>query len=236
MGGVEGQAGKGEAAHQVTKNGGNLVPPQVVHHRELAAHDDGRREQEHVHDGVLETHEEEQHDGHPHSQYLATDAGGNHGANHAHGDHPVAQHAANENGGPAGSTELRVAKRARFTNTGDLRANGTGIGIETVGEDKRHHEGDGQCAAQVAKEYPTPVAQYGCRGHSGAFIKQCKGREHEHAGQQVEAHQVKHAKADREQDGADQEHAGLDRYGNGKRGSQRQNGARHKGPNQCVPR
>src|SRR5690606_3520123 len=76
VGGVQGQTGEGQTADQVTQGCGNLVPDHVIHHREVAAHDHAEGEQEHVHYRVLEAHEEEQHDRHPHGDGLAADGGG----------------------------------------------------------------------------------------------------------------------------------------------------------------
>ena len=46
---------------------------------------------------------------------------------------------------------------------------------------------------------------------AGALVDQRERREHEHAGEQVEAEQVEHAEADREQDRADERLAGAAR-------------------------
>src|SRR5262245_25259630 len=90
MGRVQRQPREGEAADEVTHHGRDLVPEDVVEPGELAAEHEPGREQEHVHDGMLEGHEEEQHDRHPHRDHLAADMGGDHGADDARRDHPVA--------------------------------------------------------------------------------------------------------------------------------------------------
>src|SRR5947207_2272352 len=50
VGRVQGQAGEGQAAHQVAKHGRDLVPDDVVHDREGAAQHQAGWEQEHVDD------------------------------------------------------------------------------------------------------------------------------------------------------------------------------------------
>src|SRR5690606_13613338 len=47
--GVQRQAGEGQAAHQIAQRGGDFVPQQVIHHREITADHQPRREQKHVH-------------------------------------------------------------------------------------------------------------------------------------------------------------------------------------------
>src|SRR5690606_36300154 len=140
----------GQTADQVTQGCGNLVPDHVIHHREVAAHDHAEGEQEHVHYRVLEAHEEEQHDRHPHGDGLAADGGGDHGADHAQRHHPVAQHAAQEDGGPAGSTILGITQGAVLTDMGDALAHLTGLDGEAVGEDEGHHYRHGQRTGKVA--------------------------------------------------------------------------------------
>src|SRR6476646_4965878 len=61
---VERQADECDAADEIADNSRNLVPEHVVHQREFAAQHQARREQVHVHDGMLEAHVEEQHDRH----------------------------------------------------------------------------------------------------------------------------------------------------------------------------
>src|SRR5690554_1924489 len=59
MGGIEGQAGEGQPTYQIAQHGGNFIPDKVIHDAEFAAHHQGKREQEHVHNGMLEAHQVE---------------------------------------------------------------------------------------------------------------------------------------------------------------------------------
>jgi hypothetical protein len=67
-----------------------------------------------------------------------------------------------------------------------------------------------------------------------ALVQPGQRRQHEHAGQQVKAQQVEHAKAHREQHGAHQCRARHDGGRDGKHRRQRQDGARHVGADQGV--
>src|SRR5256885_3063399 len=96
MRGVEREAGERQAADEVAHHRRDLVPQEVIHHRELRAQKQARREQEHVDDRVLEHHVEEHHDRHPHREHLAAHVGGDHRADDTRRHHPVAQHAAHE--------------------------------------------------------------------------------------------------------------------------------------------
>lgn len=84
MGGVQRQTSKGHSAHQVTQNSRNFVPDKVIHNREITPHDHRRWEQEHIYNRVLESHREEQHDRHPHSDDFTADRSGNHRTDHTH--------------------------------------------------------------------------------------------------------------------------------------------------------
>src|SRR5689334_9889751 len=59
MGRVQRQAGEGEAADEVAEHGRDFVPEDVIEPGELAAEQQARGKQEHVHDRVLEGHREE---------------------------------------------------------------------------------------------------------------------------------------------------------------------------------
>src|SRR5690606_34115730 len=123
---------------------GNFIPDKVVHDAELAAHHQGKREQEHVHDVMLEAHVEEQHDRHPHGQNLALDRGGDHRAHHAHGYHPVAQYTAQEDGEPASHTMFGITQGTGLADRSNFVPDHSGFGVETVGENKGHDGGNRQ--------------------------------------------------------------------------------------------
>ena len=52
---------------------------------------------------------------------------------------------------------------------------------------------------EVADEHQAPVAQHAAERHARALVDQRERAQHEHAGQQIEAEQIEHAEADREQ-------------------------------------
>ena len=66
------------------------------------------------------------------------------------------------------------------------------------------------------------------------LVDQRQRREHEDASQQVEAEQIEHAEADREQQCAQDRLAGVDVDGDGEPGGQRQDGAGHIGADHRV--
>src|SRR5690606_29159229 len=57
----------------------------------------------------------------------------------------------------------------------------------------------GQRPGKVAEKHPAPMTQDTRCGDTGTTIQQRQRRQHEHPGQQVEAHQVEHDEADREE-------------------------------------
>lgn len=113
VGRVEREAGERQAADDVAQDGRDLVPDQIIHHREVAAHDQRGWEQKHVTPSVRK-YGEEHHDRHPHRNDLAADGGGNHGADHAGRNHPVTQHASDEQREHAGRAIFLVAERTRL--------------------------------------------------------------------------------------------------------------------------
>ena len=82
---------------------------------------------------------------------------------------------------------------------------------EAEGGDDRRHHGDGEGAGEVADEHEAPVAQHAVERHARPLVDQGERTQDENAGQQVEAEQVEHAEADREQDRADERLAGRAR-------------------------
>ena len=150
VGRVQRQPGEGETADEVADHGRNLVPENIVPPGELAAEQQARREQEHVHDRMLEGHEEEQHDRHPHRDHLAADVGGDHRADHAGRDHPVAEHAADEQRQHAGRAVIGIADGAALADGADHLADLVGRRRETEGEDDRHHHRDREGAGKIA--------------------------------------------------------------------------------------
>jgi hypothetical protein len=129
-----------------------------------------------------------------------------------------------------------IANRARLADARDLLADRTRIGGEAVGEDERHQERDQQTAGEVADEHQAPVAQHAADGDAGALVDQREWAEHEHARQQVEAHQVEHAEADREQHRAEQRRAAVDRHRDREHGGESEQRAGHERADQRVPR
>ena len=170
MGVVERQANQHESSNQVTQSGGQFVPDDVLHEGEVATHDHGEGEQEHVDDGVLEAHEEEEHDRHPHCGHLAGGRGGDHGPDHTHGDHPVAEHAADENGEPAVDTVSGITEGTRFTDCTDLFCQYAAVGVKAVGQDKGDHKRGHQCPGEVTDEDQAPVAHHLAKGDAGTLV------------------------------------------------------------------
>ena len=78
--------------------------------------------------------------------------------------------------------------------------------VKTIGHQHRDREGAGEVAARTPG--PSCAARRRCVT-PGRLSISASGAQHEHAGQQVEAEQVEHAEAHREQDGADDRLAGL---------------------------
>ena len=62
---------------------------------------------------------------------------------------------------------------------------------------ERHHEGDRERAGEIAEEDQAPVSQDAADRHARPLVEPGERREDEHAGQQVEAQEGQHAKADR---------------------------------------
>src|SRR5690606_20530115 len=87
---------------------------------------------------------------------------------------------------------------------------------------------------KVAEKHPAPMTQDTRCGDTGTTIQQRKRRQHEHPGQQVEAHQVEHDEADREEGCPQQRRPGLYGDGDGKYRRQRQDRARHEGADKGV--
>ena len=159
MGRIEREASEGKAANEIAQNGRDLVPDQVVRNREIAAKHQTRREQEHIHDRVLEGHEEEHHDRHPHGDDFARNRGRDHRADDAGRDHPVAEHTANEKREHSCCAMGGVTYRARFADAADFLANGIRLNREAKGENNGHHHGHSQRAEEVADEDEEPIAQ-----------------------------------------------------------------------------
>src|SRR5690606_36845648 len=83
-----------------------------------------------------------------------------------------------------------ASQGAVLTDMGDALAHLTGLDGEAVGEDEGHHYRHGQLTGKVAEKHPAPVAQDARYGHPGASIQQRQRGQHEHPGQQVEAHHL----------------------------------------------
>ncbi|MGY3360690.1 hypothetical protein ACVWZK_007353 [Bradyrhizobium sp. GM0.4] len=128
-----------------------------------------------------------------------------------------------------------VAQRSAFADIADRGADLVGVLREAEGRDESHHEGHGEGAGEVADEDEAPVAQDATDGDAGAFVDQGERGEHEHAGQEVEAQQIQHDEADREQQRADQRlpRVHVDRDGEPCR--ERQDGAGHVGADDGIP-
>jgi hypothetical protein len=109
-----------------------------------------------------------------------------------------------------------------------------GLGRKAVGDIDGHHHRHREGAQEVADEYQAPVAQHALERDARALVDQRQWAQHEHAGQQVEAEQVQHDKAHREQHGAQQRLAGLHIDGDGEPGRQGQDGAGHVSPDNRV--
>ncbi|MND76827.1 hypothetical protein D3C80_684840 [compost metagenome] len=106
--------------------------------------------------------------------------------------------------------------------------------MEAVGENKCHHAGDRECASEIAGKHQAPIAQDAFHCDPGAFVQQGQWGEHEHPGQQVEAHQVEHRETDREQHSAQQCRAGLHGDGNREHCRERKDCACHIAADQRV--
>lgn len=195
-----------------------------------------RRKQEHVHDGMFEHHVEEQHDRHPHRDHLAADRGRHHRAHNAGGDHPVAKHAADEQRRHAGRTVRGVAEGPPLADIPDHGTDLVGSLREAERRDEGHHERDCQRAGEIADEDKTPVAQNAAKRDAGALVDPGQRCKHEHAGEEIEAQQIEHAEADREQDRAGQRLARIDVDRDREPRRQRQDSARHVGPDDRVAR
>ena len=118
---------------------------------------------------------------------------------------------------------------------GNLVADHPGFRVETVGENKSHDGGNRQGSTEVAQEHPAPVSKDAAGIHPGASVEKGQWGQHEHPGEQVEPHQIKHAEPDRKQQCADQRAAGLYADGNGEYRRQCQDGPGHKGPDEDIP-
>src|SRR3954453_11510067 len=57
--GIERQPGERQPADQIADHGRNFIPDEIVQDREMSAHDQRRREKEHVDNGMLEYHGKE---------------------------------------------------------------------------------------------------------------------------------------------------------------------------------
>ena len=236
VGGVERQPGEGEPADQIAEHGRDLVPDQIVEDRELGVQHQARRKQEHVHHRMFEHHVKEHQDRHPHRQHLARHRGRDHRHHHAGRDHPVAQHAAEEQRRHAGRAVRRIAERPPLADIADHRADLVGILRKAEGGDERHQERHRQRAGEVADEHQAPIAQHAANRDAGTLIEPRQRRQHEYAGEQIEAEQIQHGEADREQQCADQRLAGIDVDRDREPRGERQNGAGHIGANHRVAR
>ena len=154
--GVEGQAGEGQAANQIAEHGRDLVPDEIVQDRERRVEHQPRREQEHVHDGMLEDHVEEDQDRHPHRDDLAGHGRRYHGADDAGRNHPVAQHAAEEQRRHAGCAVGCIAERPGFADVSD---DGADL-VRRLREAERRHEchqkGRRESAGKSCRQKPGP--------------------------------------------------------------------------------
>ena len=234
MSGVEGEADEGKAAHEVADDGRDLVPDQVVHDGEVTAQHDARREQEHVHDRMLEAHVEEQHDRHPHGDDLARDRGGHHCADDAGRDHPVAEHAADEEGEHPRRAVCGIADRTALADNADLGADRIGRLTKAESEDDRHHHGDSEGAGEIAGKDEAPVAEHAAERDARALVDEGERHQRHDAGQKVKAHQVEEAEADREEDAAGQRLAGLHVDGDGEGRREREDRSGHIGTDQRI--
>jgi hypothetical protein len=233
--GVEHQSDEGEATDEIAEHRRDLVPDQVVADREVTAQHQSRREEEHVDDGMLETHVEEQHDRHPHRDHLARHRRRHHRRDHTGGHHPVAQHAADEQGQHARGAVLGVADGPGMTDLAELLPDGIGIGTEPVGDDDRHEHRDGERTQEVADEHQAEVAQHALERHASPFVDQRQRYQREHPGQQVESHQVEQTESDGEQHRTEQRFTRSDGDGDGERRGERENRARHVRAYQRIP-
>ena len=143
---------------------------------------------------------------------LPVHRGGDHRADHAGRDHPVAEHAADEQRQHAGGAVRGVADGAALADACRAPAPTLSGGVEkpkvvTIAI----ISGDREGAGEIADEHEAPVAQHAVERHARPLVDQGERTQHEHAGQQVEAEQIQHAEADREQDRADDRIAGLAR-------------------------
>ena len=127
-----------------------------------------------------------------------------------------------------------VADGAAFADGADHLTDLVGRRGETEGEDDRHHHRHHEGAGKIADENETPIAQHTAQRHAGTLVDQCQRAEHEYAGQEVEAEQIKHAEADREKRGADDRNPGLDVDGHRHRRGERENGAGHIGADHRI--
>jgi hypothetical protein len=109
----------------------------------------------------------------------------------------------------------RIADGTAFADGADLLADGTGRLGETESPDDRHHHSDTSARRQSCRQIPAPSCAGSAHRDARALVDQGQRAEREHAGQQIEAEQVKQNEADREEDGADQRLAGLHGDGDG---------------------
>ena len=110
-----------------------------------------------------------------------------------------------------------------------------GILREAERRHERHHEGDRERAGEVADEDETPVSQNAGERHARPLVDQRERREHEHAGQQIEAQQIQHGKSDGKQQRSDDRLAGVHVDRDGEPGRQREDRAGHIGADHRVP-
>ena len=181
--GIQGEPGKGKSANEVSQDGRDLIPDQVVHDRKMPAQEQTGRKQKHVNDGMLECHIKEDHDRHPHGDDFAGDRGRNHGADHAGRYHPVAQHAAHKQGQHACRAILGVSQRAVFTDHTNRVPHCIGLRRETKGENDRHHYRYCESTREIADEHETPVLQNAANRDARTLVDPCQRRQDKHAGQ-----------------------------------------------------
>jgi hypothetical protein len=81
---------------------------------------------------------------------------------------------------------------------------------------------------------PAPVAQHTGHRNTGPFVDERQRRQHKNASQQVKAQQVKHAKAHRKQDRANDRITGLHIDRDCEHCRQREDGTGHEGADDGV--